>query len=101
MKNNINTYDIACLALKSAPRYIEDADLLTDLICKELATDERAEDEGERVGRIAPRHVPGQLARVGAYVGQVCLRDGRGTGAKASQHLAAEEEAARIAASAG
>ena len=36
MKNNINTYDIVCLALKSAPRYIEDADLLTDLICKEL-----------------------------------------------------------------
>lgn len=41
MKNNINTYDIACLALKSAPRYIEDADLLTDLICQELATDDR------------------------------------------------------------
>ena len=36
MKNNINTYDIVCLALKSAPRYIDDADLLTDLICKEL-----------------------------------------------------------------
>ena len=33
---NINTYDIVCLALKSAPRYIEDADLLTTLISREL-----------------------------------------------------------------
>ena len=41
MKNNINTYDIVCLDLKSAPRYIDDADLLTDLICQELAPDDR------------------------------------------------------------
>ncbi len=33
MKTEVNTYDIACLALKSAPRYIEDADLLINDLC--------------------------------------------------------------------
>jgi len=33
MKTEISTYDIACLALKSAPRYIEDADLLINDLC--------------------------------------------------------------------
>jgi hypothetical protein len=44
MKTEINTYDIACLALKSAPRYIEDGDLLTNDLCSRFGltgTDDR------------------------------------------------------------
>ena len=33
MKTEVSTYDIACMALKSAPRYIEDADLLINDLC--------------------------------------------------------------------
>jgi hypothetical protein len=33
MKTEISTYDIACLALKSAPRYIEDGDILINDLC--------------------------------------------------------------------
>ena len=33
MKTDISTYDIACLALKSAPRYIEDGDILINDLC--------------------------------------------------------------------
>ena len=28
-----NKYDITCTAIASAPRYIEESDLLTDLLC--------------------------------------------------------------------
>ena len=44
MKTEISTYDIACLALKSAPRYIEDGDLLTNDLCSRFGltgTDDR------------------------------------------------------------
>jgi hypothetical protein len=44
MKTEISTYDIACLALKSAPRYNEDGDLLTNDLCSRFGltgTDDR------------------------------------------------------------